>query len=181
MSEFKKENSLAAAIALVVALGIGYVAITAFPSGPGATATRTLGSSTTGTAIVTGTSPPYLIPKALLGYLSAQDVSCILSTGVCTFTIVNNSTVPLGLEGCSVQVTVSSVSTLTTGTIGGPATGGILANSSVGATCTVPTSQLGFSTVGSPVNGLFGVKLLANWFSYPAGDEVWFNFEGIWS
>ena len=180
MSEFRKEISLAVAVALVVALGVGYFAITAFPNGPSTTTGVTSGYTTS------STSPPISIPKALLGYLSAQDVSCSLSTGICSFTIVNNSTVPLGLVDCGIQVVVSSNSTVTTwgivnGTIGGPATTGIPANSRIAAICTAPTSELGLSTVGSSVNGSFTVKLLANWFGYPVGDEPTFNFQGTWS
>lgn len=141
-------------------------------------------------------APPHLVtpppspPAALIGELSAQDVSCSRATGVCTFTIVNNSTDPLELETCGVVVTststVNSSVTVTeysrvNGTIGGQAAAGIPADSRVAATCTVPASQVAGQTVGSVANGNFMVKLVDSWYNYPAGDEPTFGFQGMWS
>jgi hypothetical protein len=171
MSEYKKEIGAAAVIALIAALGIGLLAITAFPNPSGSRSTSTT---------------PEHSPKALLGYLGTTGTSCSLSTGTCTFTIVNNSTASLQLVGCAIQVIVFSNSTYTTvdsvnGTMGGAATAGIPANSRVGATCTIPTTQLALQTSGSAAEGSFIVRLGDNMYGYPVGDEPTFNFEGTWS
>ena len=161
--------------------------------------------------------------------LSAQNVSCSLASGVCAFTIVNNSTATLELEDCQMTVVVSvnvttttytasselatttyitfgngSISTVVStpsssiaaastvaqtvtavqnvnGTMGGPATAGIPANSQTAATCTMPTTQLGYETQGSTADGGFQVKLVDSAYSYPAGTEMRSGFEGTWS
>jgi len=222
---------MAVAIAVVAALAVGILAITVFPNGL-STDQRT---STATNATTTGP----LTPKPLTGELSAQDVSCSLASGVCTFTIANNSTTPLDLETCQMQVVASvnvtstttyatisptttytaiagsstthtntttptvaggqstatatstassSVATVTiteymivNGTIGGPASAGVPANSKVNATCTIPTTQLGHETGGSVADGGFTVKLVDSADSYPAGTETTFSFEGTWS
>jgi len=170
MSEYKKEISVAVVIALIAALGIGLLSIYAFPSSP----SGNFGGPSGGT------------PKALLGYLSTDNVTCTLENGVCTFTIVNNSTAPLELTGCMVQVIESSAGANTTwglvmGTMSGPAVAGIPASSAVGATCAIPTPQLAHQPAGSEADGSFTVKLLQSWDGYPAGDEPTFNFEGTWT
>ncbi len=192
---------LAAVVAVMAALAVGILAISVFPNGlsttntlttttPAPSTTYTNTAIATNTATITTTPIPTPIPKALMGELSAQDVSCSLASGVCTLTIVNNSTVPLELETCDVVVIVSSnVSSSATvteyssinGTIGGPATAGMPANSQVTATCTVPATQLAHQTEGSLADGTFMVKLDDSWYSYPAGTETGFSFEGTWS
>jgi len=171
MSEYKKEIGAAAVIALIAALGVGLLAITLFPNPSGTSSTSTASEH---------------VPKALLGYLDTTDVSCSLSTGTCTFTIVNNSTASLGLVGCTIQVIVFYNSTNTTydsvnGTLGGAATAGISATSRIGATCTIPTTQLAHQTLGSFAAGSFTVKIGDNIYGYPVGDEPTFSFEGTWS
>lgn len=161
--------------------------------------------------------------------LSARNVSCSLASGVCAFTIVNNSTASLELEDCQMTVVVSvnvttttytasselatttyitfengSISTVVStpsssvaaastvtqtvtavsnvnGTMGGPATAGIPANSQAAATCTMPTAQLGNETQGSIADGVFQAKLVDSAYGYPAGTEMTFGFEGTWS
>lgn len=175
MTEYKKEISVAAVIAVVAALAVGVFAITAFPTGP---------STTTSPSIQVN------IPAVLLGYLSGQGASCSTTTGVCTFTIVNNSTDPLDLVACAVTVTstltVNSTVTVTqytevNGTIGGQAASGIPADSQVAATCTFPVSQVAGQTVGSVASGGFTVKLVDSWYTYPPGTEANSNFQGTWS
>jgi len=121
----------------------------------------------------------------LSGDLSTQNVSCLLASGVCAFTIVNNSTTPLELENCRIQVILNSNADFTTsglvnGTLGGPALSGIPSDSQVAATCTAPTTQLSLQTPGSMADGLFTVKLVDNWYSYPAGTDSTFGFSGSW-
>ena len=175
-------------------------------------------------------SPPFSggIAPSIEG-LSAQNVSCSLASGVCAFTIVNNSTTPLELEDCQMMVVVSVNLTTTTytasselttttyitfgngsistvfstpsssiaaastvtqtvtavsnvnGTMGGPATVGIPANSQTAATCTMPTAQLGYETEGSIADGGLQAKLVDSAYGYPAGTEIRFGFEGTWS
>jgi len=161
--------------------------------------------------------------------LSAQNVSCSLASGVCDFTIVNNSTATLELEDCQMTLVVSvnlatntytasselttttyitfgngSISTAVStpsssiaaastvtqtvtavsyfnGTMGGQATVSIPANSQTAATCTMTTTQLGHETQGSTAEGGLRVKLVDSAYSYPAGTEMTFGFEGTWS
>jgi hypothetical protein len=188
------------AIAIVAALGVGILAVTVFPSGLSTTYSGTTtstavspnpGTATTYTATSTAAvSGPVEPPALFTGVLSTQDVSCSLATGVCTLTIVNNSTVPLKLETCEMVATTvienSSSTTITqsntvNGTIGGPATAGISANSEVGATCTVPAEPFAHQAAGSPVNGSFVVNLVDSYYYDPAGTAVHFGFEGTWS
>jgi hypothetical protein len=175
MAEYRKEVSVAAVIAVVAALAVGIVAIAAFPMGSTTTTTPTMQVN---------------IPAVLLGYLSAQGVSCSPTTGFCTFTIVNNSTDPLDLVSCAVTVASTSIvnSTITVtqytevnGTIGGQAASGIPANSQVAATCTLTASQVADETAGATVSGTFVVKLVDSWYNYAAGTEAYSNFEGAWS
>src|SRR5271157_4511700 len=143
---YKKEIAKVAVIAVVVAVGLGALAIFAFPGGH-------YGS----------------VPEALLGLVSALGVSCSLATGVCTFTVVNNSSVPLEPVSCGMRVILEANSSgilygSANGTIGGPVTGGIPANSITVATCTVPVAKLSLQTRGSSENGLFAVNLVDNWY-----------------
>lgn len=153
-----------------------------------------------GTGLTTGYCPKCFEP--LIGELSAKDVSCSLATGICT--IVNNSTTPLQLEDCQVSVVIgvndtgvtyittsqSSTGTATltvttdnnfNGTVGGPATAGIPANSQVAATCALPTTELAHEPSGSSSEGLFQAKIVDSVGPYSAGTETNFNFEGTWS
>ncbi|MDG6925478.1 MAG: hypothetical protein JRN09_02885 [Nitrososphaerota archaeon] len=174
MTEYKKEVSIVAVIAVVAALAVGASALAIFPSGSSS-----------------APSPTTILfpPAALTGQLYAESVSCSLSTGVCTFTIVNNSTVPLDFEGCHVvqtEVIGGSNSTATlsnpvNGTIGGAATAGIPASSHVEATCAVPTAPFAGQTAGSQVSVSFSVKLVDDWYSYHAGTVVYFTFPGTWT
>jgi hypothetical protein len=80
----------------------------------------------------------------------------------------------------TVTQTVTAVSYFN-GTMGGPATVGIPANSQTAATCTMLTTQLGYETQGSTADGVLQVKLVDSAYSYPAGTEMTFGFEGTWS
>jgi hypothetical protein len=221
MAEYKKEIGAAVAIAAIAALTAGILAITVFPNGLGTTSSATTGAAA-GVVEGLGISP-------LAGELSGQDLSCSFASGVCTLTIVNNSTTPLQLETCDVQGIVSvnvitttyaasteattttyialpngttatvvstpnssiaAASTVTqtvtesnivNGTVGGPATAGIPADSQVTATCTVPTSQFAPQTVGSYAGGSFTVKLVNSADGSPAGTETRVSFQGTWS
>lgn len=178
MAEYKRRIGLTAIIAVVAALGIGLVAISAFPSGQ--TTSHTTANGPVGT------------PAVLLGYDSTADVTCTLATGSCTMTIVNNSTVPLIVEGCSIAPVVSTNGTVTTwntfnGTAGGPAAAGIPAagsnshGSQVPGSCTVSKSDLTGAPKGSFVSGGFLVELANSWYNYPVGTQARISFEGTWS
>jgi hypothetical protein len=164
MTEYKKEVSIVAVIAVVAALAVGASALAIFPSGSSS-----------------APSPTTILfpPAALTGQLYAESVSCSLSTGVCTFTIVNNSTVPLDFEGCHVVQT--EVICGSNSTIGGAATAGIPASAHVEATCAVPTAPFAGQTAGSQVSVSFSVKLVDDWYSYHAGTVVYFTFPGTWT
>lgn len=175
MAEYKKEISVVGAIAVIAALGIGLFAINFFPNGSGTTTT---------------TSQPVLGPAPLLGYLFTQGVSCSLSTGVCSMTILNNSTTPLQLASCEMQVILSGNSTSSTvhivnGTVSGQATVGIPANSKASGTCTVSTSELTHQNAstfeGLKAGGLMRVRLVNSWYQFPAGTYASVGFEGSWS
>ncbi|MGI0078175.1 MAG: hypothetical protein ACRECH_00945 [Nitrososphaerales archaeon] len=75
MAEFKKQIGIGVVLALVVAVGVVFVAVTVFPTHPG-----------------------ILVP--ILVGLNAKQVTCSLSTGICSMVIVNNSTVPVSLDSC---------------------------------------------------------------------------------
>ncbi len=170
MAESKRGTGVAAVLAVLAAVGIGFVAFSAFPSGVVSTVTATE---------VAG-------PKPLLGYLSAQFLSCSITTATCTATLVNTSTTPLGLTGCAMNLIMSKSGNFTTvhtvnGTAGGPALSGIAAHSSVEATCTMPESEMGNQTSGSIATGTFGMKLLASWYQYGAGTETNVGFQGTWA
>ena len=166
MAEYRKEMAVAAALAVVMALGVGVLAITAFPIGGGSNF------------------------APLLGLVTTRDLSCSLATGTCTMTMVNNSTASLELESCGISVIVSSNGTASTwkpvnGTVGGQATAGIPPGSEVGVTCTVPKSDLTLqnsqSFEGFKVTGGMAVRLEGRWGSYPAGTIAYVSFVGVWS
>lgn len=184
LAEFTKQIGVGVAASIAAAIIVGLLAVNVFPMSPG---------TTTGLFA----TPPNLRLQPVP--FSAENVSCSLSTGLCTFTIVNNSTVPLALVACQIysgsSVTVvhgvngtydETSLIVVNGTIGGAAAvNGIPANSQVGASCTVPTWALENETVGSGASGGFTVKFLQEfslpWFQYPAGDEPTFSFQGTWS
>ena len=131
-------------------------------------------------------------PAVLLGYLSAEDVTCSLATGSCTMTLVNNSSVPLTVEGCDIAPVMSTKGSATTwsdfnGTAGGPALAGIPAASSyangseVAGSCKIPISDLSHAPRESFVSGGFMVKLASPWNNYPPGTGADISFEGYWS
>ncbi len=173
-AEYRKEIGVAGAIAVIAALGIGLFAIAAF----------------NGQANIS-TGGPVGGPKVLLGYVSTNDVSCSLAIGSCTMNLVNNSTVPLAIEGCRIAPVVSTNGTLMTwdvfnGTAGGPALAGIPAGSNshgseIPGSCTVPTSDLSHTPRGSFVSGGFIVKLVTSWYNYPPETLADIDFEGAWS
>lgn len=187
MAEFKKQIGVGVAIAIVAAVLVGFIALYAFPLSP-----ATSGPSGTPSAELQASSPFY-----------AKNASCSLDLGNCTFTIVNNSTVPLALVACQMYVIGSNVAvgsaangtlrsnvTWVTGTIGGTALNRIPASSQVGASCTVPTSALAYESNGSLANGGYTIEFLQNWNSaylsgwgryYLAGDEINLGFQGVWS
>lgn len=186
MTEYRKEISIAATIAIIAALGVGILAITALPNSP-STITTTYTSFATPTNVNTTTVLTHTI-VGLPGAPSAQGVSCSLATGVCTLTLLNNSTSTLKLKTCQMSLIMSSnVSSGTTitayiavnGTIGGPATAGVPANSQATGTCTVPVTQLAHETKGSVADGTFMAKLVDS--SNPIGTETTVDFEGTWS
>ena len=102
LSEYKKQIGIAVTIALVGALALGFFANSSFPS-------QTAGASSTTMSGVT--APASVVP--LVGELFARNVSCSIATGVCSFTIVNNSSTPLQPENCRVLVT-SGINVTTT-------------------------------------------------------------------
>lgn len=185
MAEYKKEISVAGAIAVAAALGLGLFAIAAFPNGQ------------------TASTQSVLSPAVLVGYLFPEGLTCSLATGACTMTLVNNSTVPLALESCQISPVVNTNSTpnpnpslpndtVTTwgvfnGTLGGPALAGIPAASSyahggeAAASCTIPMSDLSHAPKGSHVSGDFVVKLMSNWYNYPVGTLTSVGFGTAWS
>jgi len=177
MSEYKKEISVAAALAMVAALGVGLLATTTFPNGQ------------------VDTSPPgrsVQTPAVLLGYVTYKNITCSLATGSCTMMLVNYSTVPLSVEGCRISPVINTNGTVTTwglfnGTAGGPALGGIPAGSSpahgseVAASCTIPTSDLSHAPKGSVVSGGFIVELASSWYNLPPGTQSGISFDSTWS
>ena len=137
-------------------------------------------------------SSPVGTPRVLLGYVSARGVTCSLSTGVCTMTLLNNSTVPLAVTGCNMSLISNSNGTSTTwnivnGKIGGPALAGITAGISYGhgsivsGSCTVPKTALSLQTSGSLADGLIFVQLESSRYDYPAGTWAVIDFQGTWS
>ena len=130
-------------------------------------------------------------PQPLAGELSGQNASCSLESGVCTFTVVNNGTASLEPRSCQTSVIVATQVVAGTGTVvkyatvngtvGGPAAVGIPAGSEVTMTCTFPTTQLIQQPSGSQASGAVWVNLTNSWYSYPAGTQTGFSFEGVWS
>jgi hypothetical protein len=217
------------AIIAVIVIVVGAIGVISLTSQSNTSTSSIISPATTNATSTNSAVLPHATPAPLLGELSGKDVSCSLASGVCTLTIVNNSTTPLELETCDVQgiasvnlttttytastelttttyiafgngststVTsapssfIASASTVTetvteylnvNGTVGGPATAGIPANSQVTATCTVPTTQFASQAEGSVFSGGFHVKLVDSAESYPAGTEAGFGFEGTWS
>ncbi len=130
-------------------------------------------------------------PLPLLGLLYAHGVTCTLANGSCTMTLVNNSPVALFVESCDMAPVISSNGTITiwgffNGTVGGPALAGIPAGNSlhgseVLGSCTIPTSDLPRTPVGSVVSGGFVVELASAWYNYPMCTPTGFGFSGTWS
>jgi hypothetical protein len=180
LAEFKKEISVATAVAAIAAIGVGFIATTLIPTSSG---TSTANVISTNSEVNTG---PAGTPKALLGYMSAQNVSCSLATGACSVTLVNNSTIPVKISSCGIDVILFSNKTVTNagfaqGKIGGPAAAGIPAGVKAAANCTVATSDLAYQTKGSVAGGEFIVVLGSDWNSFKAGSETGVSFEGTWS
>ena len=176
-------------VAILASLAVSELAMTATPGSPSSISFGRTATTITTTGALVGNSsikPTPSPPALLLGELIATNVSCSLATGVCTMTIANNSNASLDLVACEITVIASSGGGVTevaaaNGTMGGPATTGIGANSQVSGTCTVPTSQLSHQASGSAADGGFEVKLADRYYSYPAGSDASFGFEGTWS
>ncbi len=181
--EYKKEISIAGTIAVIAALGVGLIALTYFPSGAPS-------------VIVPSTTSGVITPRLLLGYVSATNVTCSLTSGVCTTTLVNNATVPFTIDGCqmilyTIKPYGANGENYTTqdvnGTVGGSFTEGVPAANSyshgsvVSGSCTIPTSNLSGQTAGSIAEGILTVRLTGNWYSVPAGKTTTIYFEGAWS
>lgn len=220
---------------IIVVAAIGVLVITNPPNPEGSAQSLTTRTQTTSSNNSTDSNTAsaniesYGVP--LLGELFAHVTSCSFASGVCTVTLVNNSTTPLMLKACditgisSVEVTTStstitsgiatttfvlfgngstktvvsppstatSVGSVTTvtgtvetymnvnGTIGGPATAGIAANSQVVATCAVPPSQFVSPPEDSTVSGGFTVILGSSAEGFSAGTETNVSFEAPWS
>lgn len=145
MSEFKKEIGVAAAVAIIAALGVGLVAITAFPTGLSLSHNSTTVSTSSIGVVTLGAQP-------LAGALSGENALCSLASGVCTFTVVNNSTTPLDLVGCQTQVIGGVEVTTTT----------LSAASSESATTTYITFANGSSSmvVSTPTDSIASASVI---------------------
>ena len=140
-------------------------------------------------------------PIPLLGELTVRGVTCTLSTGACSMTIVNYSPIPLIIVGdCSMAPVINITSTpnpnprlpidtvttwgLFNGTVGGPALEGIPAarnSTNAGeavASCTIPLPDLSNTPEGSLVSGGFTVELASSWYSLPPGTLTGVSFGG---
>ena len=186
---------LLASLLVIVGASVVFLAITD-QINPGSTTPRTCDTSNdsssscapTRTTIIPGP------PNPLASSLYSAPASCSTLNGVCITVIENNSTTPLMVEGCQVQVTISSGnSTVVTvavvnGTVGGPGVvNGIPARSEATATCTIPIQQTSgqqyasLPPSGTVAGGTFLVKLVDGAYSYPAGSETNVEFQGVWS
>lgn len=161
---FKKQIAIGACVAILAAITIGFLAVTLFPT----------------------QSPVLAAP--LLGYLNTEQVVCSLSNGTCSMIVVNNSTVPVSLEYCEITVLISGAAGSSNreyssfnGTLGGPAANGLAANSAMAVSCTIPPSLLSHESPGSFSGGAFHVSLDREWYSFAAGTQAGFNFQGTWS
>jgi hypothetical protein len=197
MTEYKKEISVAAIIAVIAALALGTIAITALP---GASGPPFNGSQTTYYAYCSCTTPPppsnstvvvtstHVSAPPVEG-IFAEDVSCPLAAGNCAFTIVNNGTSSAELQGCQMGVivnhTVISSTTVNeesdvnaTLVVGGSAIVSIIpAGSSATATCT-PNAQF-VHAEGLLVGGVVNATLVSS--SNSVGTETLIHFESTWS
>lgn len=183
MAEYRKESVLMVTVAVGAILIMAGTSVYFFP---GTTGQNTIASTTQTSTQPVGT------PRVLLGYVSATGVTCSLATGTCAMTLLNNSTTPLAVIGCSMSLILNSNITNTTyhtvnGTAGGPAAAGVPAGNSyahgtsIPGSCTVPTAQLSHETRGSLAAGVFFVKLESGWYNYPAGTWAIIDFQGTWS
>lgn len=193
-------------VAVIAALALGIAAVTLLPNGLTTTTTQVTttytqfgtgpppANTTTSSVVLNTTTASLLVGNPVPVLVSEANISCSLASGVCTVMVVNNNNVSLQLETCMMtviaNVTTNSTATVTeysnvNGTIGGPATAGIPANSQVAATCTVPTAQLAHETRGSwpsdLAQGGFTAKLVDSWSGYPAGTKTSIPFESTWS
>jgi len=218
-----------ALVAIVVVVAIGFTANQLNQArSPGTTQGQGQTSQTPNTS-ANGTGAEGVASKGpLYGLLYTRDVSCVLASGVCSLTIVNNSTTPVQLQSCELvgietvgvttttrtvtsrptttftllpngttrtstpttsgTTTVTSTETdtvtqygIVNGTVGGPATAGVPADSSAKANCTVPAASLWQQSQGSQNSGSFRAKMVDSAGGYAAGTIAIVSFAEKWS
>jgi hypothetical protein len=166
LNEVSKKVALGIVLAVLIAVGAGYVALTFFPSHP------------------SGSLGP-LVPLEV--QLGARQVHCSLTNGTCSMIVYNNSNTSMTLDWCWMTIIISSNGESQTysafnGTAGGHAAlSGIPANSNVPASCTISPSLLTHQTNGSIAGGSFAVALSQQWRSFPPGTIAAFAFQGTWT
>jgi hypothetical protein len=103
------------AIVAILAAGVLFLAFGTNSANETRSANSSLALSSGPSSGGPGLPPGGLIgtPAPSVGEISAQNVSCSLASGVCSLTIVNNSTTPLDLQSCAVQG-ISDIGTTTT-------------------------------------------------------------------
>jgi hypothetical protein len=129
-------------IIVVVVMVIGTIGFVMYNS---SSAPLPTASSSTSSTIVSTTSMSVVTlgPQPLAGELSGQNASCSLESGVCTFTVVNNSTASLELLGCQMQVIGSEVTSTTFSAAGSESTITTyvtFANGSISTSVSTPTN-----------------------------------------
>jgi hypothetical protein len=186
VTEYKREATTAAVVAVVAAAAVLATALVGFT---GTTSTTTLITTGLGTIGTTPVLPVEGGSNPLEHGLYSQNVTCTLATGMCTFVIVNNTTIPLLLVGCAMtsipSILTSSNSTTTIySVVNGTAKSvnmSIPSYSHQTATCAVPTGLLKNANVRGPADGAIVVKYAEAYYNIPAGTEDFLFFIGAWS
>jgi hypothetical protein len=145
--------------------------------------------------IVNYSTTPLMLKACDITGISSVEVTTSTSTitsGIATTTFIafENGSTKTVVSPSTSATSIGSVTTVTgtvetylavNGTIGGPATAGIAANSQVIATCAVPPSQFVSPPENSIVSGGFTVILGNSAEGFSAGTETNVSFEGTWS